>query len=144
MRQTLLRFTKKSTLTLALAFGLIMPLATNTVSAADLFNGAKGEACAGVQLRNDPPAGDDLKKCTSDDETTLTNTLTTILNLLTMVVGIMTVIMLIISGIRFITAHGDANSISSARNTLIYAIVGLVIVAFAQVIVKLVLARIGK
>jgi hypothetical protein len=60
-----------------------------------------------------------------------------------MIVGIMSVIMLIISGIRFVTAGGDSNHVASAKNTLIYALVGLVIVAFAQIIVKLVLTRIS-
>jgi FtsH-binding integral membrane protein len=43
--------------------------------------------------------------------------------------------MLIFAGFRFITANGDANSISAARNMIIYAVIGLVIAVLAQFIV---------
>jgi len=70
------------------------------------------------------------------------NTLTVaIINILSIVVGVVAVFMIIIAGIRFITAGGDSNGISSARNTILYAIVGLLVVALAQVIVQFVLGK---
>jgi hypothetical protein len=50
--------------------------------------------------------------------------------------------MIIIGGFRYITAGGDSNNVSAAKNTIIYAIIGLVIVAFAQIIVQFVLNKI--
>lgn len=66
----------------------------------------------------------------------------TIINILSAVGGIIAVIMIIIGGFKFLTAGGDSNSVSSARNTIIYAIVGLIVIAFAQVIVRFVLQKI--
>lgn len=63
------------------------------------------------------------------------------LQLLSIIAGIIAVIMIIISGLKYITSQGDANAISSAKKSLIYAIVGIVIVAFAQIIVQFVLRR---
>ncbi len=62
-----------------------------------------------------------------------------VVNILSIVVGIVAVIMLIFGGFRYITSGGESNSVSSAKNTLLYAIVGLVIVFLAQVIVHWVL-----
>ncbi len=44
--------------------------------------------------------------------------------------------MIIIGGFRYVTSGGDSNSVSGAKNTIIYALVGLIIVAVAQVLVQ--------
>jgi hypothetical protein len=62
-----------------------------------------------------------------------------IINIFSTIVGIVAVIMIMVSGFKYITAGGDSGNVSSAKSTLIYAIVGLVIVALAQAIVKFVL-----
>jgi len=49
------------------------------------------------------------------------------------------VIMIIVGGFRYITSGGDSTRVGGAKNTLIYAIVGLIIVALAQAIVHFVL-----
>lgn len=69
----------------------------------------------------------------------LTNIAKTIVNYLSVIVGIVAVIMIIVGGFRYITSGGDSGNVSSAKNTLIYAIVGLIIVALAQFIVRFVL-----
>lgn len=65
------------------------------------------------------------------------------LNLFSFIIGVVAVIMIMVGGFKFITANGDAGQVSSARNTILYAIVGLVIAALAQVIVKFVLGRVS-
>ncbi len=67
-----------------------------------------------------------------------------IVNLLSVVVGVVAVIMVIISGFKYITSGGDSNAVASAKSTLVYAIVGLVIVALAQFIVYFVLSNATK
>jgi hypothetical protein len=54
------------------------------------------------------------------------------------------VIMIIYGGFRYITSGGDSNRVGSAKNTLIYAIIGLIIVALAQLIVHFVLSTTGN
>ena len=61
-----------------------------------------------------------------------------VINILSWVVGIIAVVMIIIGGLRYITSGGDSGNVTSAKNTILYAIVGLVIVALAQVIVRFV------
>lgn len=135
-----LSWTKKITAALLISLGLAVPL-FNAPANADLFSGAKSEACSAVDATDS--SGNCDQKALEQGQTSLSKTLTTMLNLLSMVVGILSVIMIIISGVRFVTAGGDANHVSSAKNTFIYALVGLIIVAFAQIIVKLVLSKIS-
>jgi hypothetical protein len=62
-----------------------------------------------------------------------------LVGLFSIIVGAVSVIMIIYGGFRYITSGGDSGRVGNAKNTLIYAIVGLVIVALAQVIVHFVL-----
>jgi len=62
--------------------------------------------------------------------------------LLSIIAGVAAIILIVVSAIFFITANGDASNIASARNTLIGAIVGLVIVVCAQAILNFVLTKV--
>lgn len=79
-----------------------------------------------------------------DAETKVNNIITTVINVFSLVVGVVSVIMIIIGGLKYITSGGESNNVTSAKNTIMYALVGLVIVALAQVIVRFVLGRVLK
>jgi hypothetical protein len=64
-----------------------------------------------------------------------------IINLLLTIVGIVAVIMIIVGGIRYSTSGGSSSEIDTAKNTIIYAVVGLVIAIMAFSIVNFVLSR---
>lgn len=66
-----------------------------------------------------------------------------IVNVLLFIIGIISVIMIIIGGIRYATSNGDANSVTGAKNTILYAIVGLVVALFAYAIVNFVVSQIN-
>lgn len=55
------------------------------------------------------------------------------------VVGIIAVIMLVIGGIRYMVSGGDSKKITDAKNTVLYAIIGLVICLLSAVIVNTVI-----
>ena len=74
-------------------------------------------------------------------EDTVNSLVGTIVNVISVVVGIVAVIMIIFGGFKYITSGGDSGNISSAKNTILFAIVGLIIVAMAQIIVRFVLSR---
>ncbi len=73
---------------------------------------------------------------TSSAGDNLGSTIRTVVNILSMVIGIIAVIMIIIAGLNYITSGGNDQKIATAKNTILYAVIGLVIVAFAQVIVR--------
>jgi len=69
---------------------------------------------------------------------------TTILNYFSIIVGLIAVVMLIFGGLKFITSGGDSGKAASARTTIVSAVIGLVIVALAQIIVQFVLDKTTK
>jgi Type IV secretion system pilin len=77
----------------------------------------------------------------SGNEESVANIIRTVINVASAIVGAVSVVMIIIGGFKYITSGGDSNNVSGAKNTILYAIVGLVIVAFAQIIVQFVLER---
>jgi ABC-type Fe3+ transport system permease subunit len=64
-----------------------------------------------------------------------------VINILSLVGGALAVIMLIYGGLRYVISAGSPEATKSARNTIIYALVGLVIIAAAQVVVQFVLVK---
>jgi uncharacterized membrane protein len=69
----------------------------------------------------------------------LQRTIEVIVNIFSIIVAIVAVIMIIWGGFKYVTSGGDSGNITAAKNTIIYAIVGLVIVALAQFLVQFVL-----
>ena len=90
------------------------------------------DACAGVTA-----AGG---KCGSGNDD-FEKIITSVINILSIIVGAVSVIMIIIGGLRYVISAGDSNGISGAKNTILYALVGLVVVLFAQIIVAFVIDR---
>ena len=62
-----------------------------------------------------------------------------ITNTVLYIVGIIAVIMLIIGGIRYVVSGGDSKKVTDAKNTVLYAIIGLVICFFSYAIVNFVI-----
>jgi len=58
------------------------------------------------------------------------------------VIGSLAVLIIVVAGLRFILANGDPQTVSQARNTIIYAAVGLAIAVSAEIIVTFVLGHV--
>ena len=69
---------------------------------------------------------------------------TTVINTMLFIVGILSVIMIIYAGICYVTAHGDKGQVEGAKNTLIYAIVGLIVSIVAYALVNWVVGLFGN
>lgn len=93
----------------------------------------KQDACEGVALTG--------QGCDSTDGPSVDSTIKLAINLLSLIVGVAAVIMVIVGGFKYVISSGDSNNINSAKNTILYALVGLVIVALAQIIVIFVLNK---
>jgi hypothetical protein len=55
--------------------------------------------------------------------------------------GAISVIVIIIGGLKYTLANGDSNAVQSAKNTILYAVIGLFVAIFAQTITVFVLER---
>jgi hypothetical protein len=60
-------------------------------------------------------------------------------SILFFIIGALAVIMLIVGGIMYVTSAGDSKRVESAKNTILYAIIGIVVAVFAGTIVNFVL-----
>lgn len=61
--------------------------------------------------------------------------------LIAVIAGIAAVIVMIAGGLMFVTSNGDASKAGNARNTILYAAIGLVVIVLAQAIITLIINR---
>lgn len=66
-----------------------------------------------------------------------------VINLFSVIVGIISVVMIIVGGVKYITSGGASEKVTSAKNTILFAVIGLIIVALAQIIVRFVLSKVS-
>lgn len=87
------------------------------------------------------PSGSDGISCSSTgvDDSAITNLARRIVTTFSIIVGAASVIMIIYGGFRYIISGGESGRVGAAKTSLIYAVVGLVIVALAQLIIHFVL-----
>lgn len=71
----------------------------------------------------------------------LGDTIKTIVNILLYILGAIAVVMIVIGGIRYTTSNGDSSSITSAKNTILYSVIGLVVAILAYSIVNFVVSQ---
>ena len=107
-------------LIIVLFVGVALP---QTVSALTLQEGAEAARCDGCP-----------KDLFGD-----TGAFKQITNTVLYIVGIIAVIMLIIGGVRYVISGGDSKKVTDAKNTVLYAIIGLVICFFSYAIVNFVI-----
>ena len=127
---------------LLLAFSAVIAVNVAVPSLAGAEANIQGSLCKGANDLEVTASGGSTAECTQARGQTASgfnNLLTKIINVFTVVVGVVAVIMIIVGGFRYITSGGDSNNVGAAKNTILYAIVGLIIVALAQVIVRFVL-----
>ena len=60
-------------------------------------------------------------------------------NIIIYIVGVIAVIMLVIGGIKYVISGGDSKKVTDAKNTILYAIIGLVIAFLSYAIVRFVI-----
>ena len=125
-----------------IAIAMVFSFATPVVAPVAVYASIQGQLCRGANLATDS-AGEGCNTG-GDGENQLGSLASRIVNFLSVLVGIIAVIMIIVGGFRYITSGGESSNVSGAKNTLIYAIVGLIIVALAQFIVRFVLNEAGN
>lgn len=76
--------------------------------------------------------------CTS---TGLLDGFQTISNFLIFIVGAISVIMIIIGALRYVLSGGDSAGVKSAKDTIMYALIGVVVALVAYALVAFVISR---
>src|SRR5437868_3679850 len=131
MRMTLLFLAILSSLVLSSTV-----VAKSPVYAIDII----GAGCQNADPANLPPACQDSSTIRNNGENPLfgpNGILTTAVNILSLIAGVIAVFAKLIGGIKMIVSSGDSNAVASARRTVLYAVISLVIVGSAQAAVYL-------
>lgn len=103
--------------------------------------------CQGSELKLGNVSGGECAAVKQDasgktTESRLNDLIAQIINIFSVIVGIVAVIMIIYGGFRYVTSGGEAGNLTTSKNIILYAIVGLIIVALAQFVVKFILSKV--
>ena len=121
-----------------LAFGLIFAFATPIVMTSNVLdNQAHAEGAADLIQKGADSTGQKDSRSAGDLAKYF-------VNIMLFAVGILAVIMLIWGGIRYVLSGGDSGAVSSAKKTILYAVVGLIVAILAYAIVNFVITTIAK
>jgi len=112
---------------LALIGGVGLALSPLPVYAVNVFDQCSGNADAAV--------------CKAQGTDNATSMIEIVINTLFMVLGMIAVIMIVVGGIRYTTSGGDSSGTKAAKDTILYAIVGLVVALLSYAIVNFVLGK---
>jgi len=125
-----------SSFVFAVSIGLIQPALLQAAPPAPPT--PQQQACTGAGGAWDPATS----KCASAGGVELLGAgglVGSIINTLLVIVGAASVIMMIVGGIRYIISSGDQNAVTSAKNTIMYAVIGLVVALLAYALVSFIL-----
>ncbi len=124
---------RSTIITLMAVLGLVavplVPAATTFAADSPVDSIEEGLKGAGGSDANQ----DDLKK-----------NIQTVVNVLLFILGAIAVIVIIIGGIRYTTSNGDPGQTKAAKDTILYAVVGLIVAILAYAIVSFVLNAFKK
>lgn len=128
---------KKLLLTFCAVLTLATPALVPAVASAADTNIRKG-LCSGANFNIDTANQTD---CVASEANvnTFQGTLNKVINIISILVGVLAVVMIIFGGFKYITSGGEAEKVKGAKNTILYGLIGIIIVALAQLIVKFVL-----
>ena len=110
--------------TLGVVAAPLVPVTANAAPADDITQGI--QAASGNKQQ---ASGDDFNKG-----------IKRIVDVMLFLLGAIVVIMIIIGGIRYATSNGDANGTKAAKDTILYAVIGLVVAIMAYAIVNFVVS----
>lgn len=118
---------KQLVVTFALIFGLggatLLPAAS--ASAINVFDKCAGNGSTSVCGAKNDAVGPLIQ---------------TVINILLYILGMTAVVMIVIGGIRYTTSNGDSSAIKSAKDTILYSVIGLIVAILSYTIVNFVVS----
>jgi hypothetical protein len=137
---------RKIILNLIMVLGLTLTVLSQTgvalaapSTACPATNSSTGQVLSGINESQSANGG--AGNCDTNGATDIT---ATAVNILSIVVGAAAIIMIMVGGFKYITSGGDANKVGNAKNTIVYALIGVAVAALAQMLVHYVLYKAGS
>lgn len=117
----------------------VLVLTPQLATAQGVFDDVCRDVSADTAQGSEIPEVCEQKDTTSNPLVGPNGTLLKVADILLFALGIISVIMIIIGGIKYITSGGDSGKTGSARNTILYAIIGLVVAALARPLIAFII-----
>lgn len=126
-------------------FGTFLPVAAHAEEGASTGNCASNEAA----IRDGSAGIGGGAQCGSADDNVTSlfgdgGIFNTIANVLIFLIGAVSVIVLIYGGFQYVTSTGDSKRVENAKNTILYAIIGIVVALLAFAIVQFVVGSLAN
>ena len=116
-----------------ITFGLIIAIIGSFITAAGIYeNKAYADSAADLIKQGADSTGQQDSRSAGDIAKD-------VVNIMFFIVGVMAVIMIIWGGIRYVLSAGNSAALTSAKNTIMYAIIGLIVAILAYTIVNFVI-----
>lgn len=123
--------------TVSLSFAPTLAFAPIAAAADSTSDSISNGLCGGVEVDINGGTCDNLNSNTDQ----IQSGAATVITWLSVAVGLASVVMIIFGGLRYTTSGGDSGKVGAAKTTIIYALIGLVVVALAQLVVHFVLGQ---
>lgn len=128
---------KNNFLTFAISLATLLALSVpslglqTALAAPSCNDNLKDSAICGIDTSSGGTAkGTSFKSVVSD-----------VVSVLSYIVGVVAIIMVIVGGFRYITSGGDSGKVSSAKSSIVYALIGVAVAALAQFLVHYILHK---
>lgn len=82
------------------------------------------------------------QECLAANDSTVTDLAATAIDILSLIIGAVSVLVIVIAGLMYVLSGGNPDRTKQAKDAILYAIVGIVIAAAAQLIVRFVLSSV--
>lgn len=116
-----------------ITFGLIIAIIGSFITAAGIYeNKAYADSAADLIKQGADSTGQQDSRSAGDIAKD-------VVNIMFFIVGVMAVIMIIWGGIRYVLSAGNSATLTSAKNTIMYAVIGLIVAILAYTIVNFVI-----
>jgi hypothetical protein len=132
-------------ITLSLVVGAVGTfLPAQSALAIDPFKAACGGSGGGAGSSagsGTASGGSSTEICGAAQQDKFQNIIKNVINTALVVIGMIAVIMIVIGGVKYVVSNGEAQQIQSAKNTILYSVIGLVLAVMAFPIVNFVLDK---
>ncbi len=81
----------------------------------------------------------DTKDCSDNNK--VPGILKATVNVLSLVIGALSTLMIVVAGFRYLVSSGEQAAVKSAKDTILYAVIGLVIALMAQALLRFVFTK---
>lgn len=125
-----------ASLTFSICFGLVSPIAVYAAVDPIAPVCENGKAAQGSEFCKNVKE-ESSRSIIYGDKSLLGKILQTIIY----ITAAISVVLIVIGGFRYVLSAGDSNGVQGAKNTVMYAAIGLAVAIFAQTIVSFVLTK---